>query len=182
MTVSPTAPIVAQESAIRTLTGPQARLIAAAQGHTWEGIAGTSAIAERVETVEHLDARGDQLMAAHRRHLARAAAMARRECAPQTEAMLHELIASAALLDEIDTHEDMHRREIGGHATQSGSAMRRVSSIQGALLGHKEAICGRTRPPLDGVGFEPCQKPVGHAAAGRLCVFEAIATTPASPA
>lgn len=160
---------------VEPLHGTQAQMTAASQGLVWQGIGGTTAISGHVETADHIDARGDRLMAAHRQQLARAAAMARREGAYQTEAMLHELIASAAELAQLDDYEDHHRREISGHAAGTTGSLRQASALQSALLGHKEVElpvldmprCARARRhdrPRIGEGLTalPCDREAGH--------------------
>lgn len=124
---------------VEPLHGTQARVTAASQGLVWQGIGGTTAISGHVETADQIDARGDRLMAAHRQQLLRLLAMTRREGARQSEAMVHELIASAAELVQLDDYEDHHRHEIGGHAEGASDSLREASALQSALLGHKEA-------------------------------------------
>lgn len=109
--------------AVEPLTGTQARLAAATQGNIWQADAAVATIAHHVETGETIDRRGDAVLIEHRRQLQRALRMARIEGAAQTAEMLVELVASGALLAEIDDAEDWHRRQIVPQAVDADRAL-----------------------------------------------------------
>jgi DNA-binding TFAR19-related protein (PDSD5 family) len=142
--------------AVEPLKGTQARLTAETQGRVWQADAAVSTIAHHVETAETIDQRGDALMVQHRRQLARALRMARTEGAHQTAELLVELVASGALLAEIDDAEDWHRRQTGAQASDADQALDVANAVCGLLLGQSEAEMpdGMVLPfPLDGGGL-----------------------------
>lgn len=141
MSVQPIKP-----TTVTPLVGTPARQVARLQGHVWLATAAHTEIGERVEIIDTIDARGDALMSAHRRLLARAARMALLEGAVQTHAMLVEAVASATLLAEWDDAEDTHRGEIGDAADDGERAGRAANAVCVLLLGQREAEMPETVP------------------------------------
>lgn len=153
------------------IVGTPARKLASAQGYCWETAGETHAIIERTEVIEAIDAQGDALARRHLQMLHRAAAMARREGAYQTEAMLHERIAEFVRICEFDQHEDDQRRHVKTHAVGATASVLRASAQIGAVLGQHDAVCRRRRPAEGGIEFDPCGQPAGHTLDGKGCVF-----------
>lgn len=161
MTVSPTVtanrttlrPVPKPSSATRprrtfeVLQGTHAHMTVEIQGNTWIARGAVRDIEHHVETGEAIDQRGDAMFDQHRDHLRRALRLARIEGAPQTAALLVELIASADMIAELDESEDFHRRAIRPRASDADRALMVANAVCSALLGQSEA---QMPWPLDG--------------------------------
>lgn len=155
------------------VVGKPARKLASAQGYCWEAIEQTVSVVAHAASFAAVDSQGDVLARHLAQLLSRMASMARREGAPQTEAMCREAIATLDRLCEMDAAEDWHVGQMAQRAGRATVSERQASSVIGAVLGQQDAVCGRQRAAEGGIEFDPCTQPAGHALDGTLCVFMA---------
>lgn len=155
------------------IVGTPARKLASAQGYCWEAIEQTVAVTAHAESFTAVDSQGDVLAHHLAQLLARMASMARREGAPQTEAMCREAVATFARITEMDSAEDWHVGQMAARAGHATVSERQASRTIGAVLGQRDAVCGRERAAEGGIEFDPCGQPAGHGLDGSVCVFMA---------
>lgn len=156
--------------AVPLVQGTTARRVAGAQGHTWGAIVAASDAADHQATGAQLDAEDDQLRDLLADKVTVALAIARRERAYGTHAVLTVIAAIVRRQCELDPSIDLHLIvEAGAGVTRVRDSAHHANAVLEEILTGRPQ-CGATRPAMvvPGTGqvipFAPCPQRPGHEA------------------